>query len=534
MGALTFPNAPDLDWLPHGNRELIQAASLIRHRQECDALRILIVLADSSPWLKPLCRSMAQHALLAKLEHRQPAAVAITQGSWDEPDVWLAHVVEHPTHTVRINTAEEPAFRLAALYQLIWDAQVSVELSLDEYAACQLPGMLTADEHQVLMPGGQLVHLNGRDQGVPALERPIRLTLAREWLLAWRPWGWLSWIGTSVQHQLSPTELPRHWLQARALTHQLLLEERRRLNWEMEASRPREAGLVSIVIPVWGAGDQLAGCLRSLRQIAAQPQVEIILVDNGNTDPATCAVLSEAPYQDRRVRMVRNPRNYGFALGCNLGFSASRGQHVLFLNSDAQVNRDALSPLVEALEDPSCRAAQPALITPSGRIQCLGIVFGSASPLGIALHAGAARDSALMHPRRVPAVTAACVLLRACEFAAVKGFDVAYLNGQEDTDLCLRLTARFGGSCAVVPSSEVIHPEGSSPGRYRYIEANRSRMIARWPIPDSGSLERAIEPDGLRLVGFRSVDRVDRPRWLHAPQPVLRPDAAVPSAAEGC
>ncbi|EDY37618.1 glycosyl transferase, group 2 family protein [Cyanobium sp. PCC 7001] len=523
-------NVPDLAWLPSPNRRLVAAAHRIATGRPIQGLHQLIRVANASAGLRSYCTHLARQALLEIRESAiAPPLLRSPQPPHQTPEALLSWVVAHPARLVELTEASPAALRLGLLYQQIWDATVWLSLSPDAHEACQEEALHCLDGLRVELAGHPPTPLNPRQPPQARLERTIRLRLGLEQLLAWHPWPWLPRLvdatapANAAAGPMASRDLPRHWLEARRITHGHLLEERRRINWEQERRRNRQAGLVSVVIPVWGAGRELAACLESLRHMEGRDRLEILLVDNGNTDATTCAVLAEAPRQDPRVQVLRQSRNFGFALGSNLGFAASRGQWVLFLNSDARLEGDALSPLLQALKDRRCRAVQPALLTPTGDVQCLGIVFGSASPLGIALHAGSAPDAALLRPRRVPAVTAACVLLRADEFAAVEGFDVGYLNGQEDTDLCLRLQERFGGTCLVVGQATAIHPEGSSPGRYRFIEANRSRLIARWPHPPQGWLERTARQDGLALVGFLNQDRPGRPAWLRSPRPVFRP-----------
>lgn len=521
---------PDLVWLPAASRRLLQASRLMRSGEPGQALQQLFQVAEASPGLRPLCTRQARQALTAQLE-RDGEERLRTQGPLPEsPAALLAWVLAHPAQQLELSAASPPALRLGLLHQLVWDSTVVVALDGDAPGEDPLPALLWLDGQLIAEGHGRFRPLNGREEPQARLERRIRLALGRDWLLSWHCWPWLPGLAIDLETPLKPAEHPRHWQEARSLCHQNLLEERRRLCWISVQELNRDDELVSVVIPVWGAGTELAHGLEHLGQLQGSQKLEILLVDNGNADAGTCAVLDEAPRRDRRVRVLRQPRNFGFALGCNLGFAASRGSRVLFLNSDARMAPGALPPLLIALEDPQCRGAQPVLLTPAGQAQCLGIVFGQASPLGLALHAGAAA-APLLRRRRSPAATAACLLLRAEEFAAVEGFDVGYLNGQEDTDLCHRLRQRFGGDFSVEPGSLVIHGEGSSPGRYRFIEANRSRLIARWPHPEQDSLARAAAADGLELVGYLDNERPGRPAWLRSPRPVLRPRRSRPAGA---
>ncbi|SBO44564.1 glycosyltransferase family 2 protein [Cyanobium sp. NIES-981] len=522
---------PDLVWLPPASRRLIGAARLMEAGRPVQALHQLMRVASGSTALRPFCSLRARQALHALQRDTRAPWLSNPRPPHASPEGLLAWVVAHPARLVELTEATPEMLRLGLLYQQVWDASVWLTTNAAGHALHQGAELHCLDGHRLQRPDRPPAALNPRQAPQARLERAIRLTLGRRCLQAWHPWPWLPRrLGPEVGAPLPLPDLPRHWLEARRTTHALLLEESSRIDWVEEGKRSRRPELVSVVIPVWGAGGELAACLACLRGIQTGVPLEILLVDNGNTDPGTRAVLAEAPLHDPRLRVLPQPRNFGFALGCNLGFAASQGTRVLFLNSDARLEADALEPLLERLEDPHCRAVQPALITPTGAVQCLGIVFGGASRLGLALHAGLGPDPALLHGREVPAVTAACVLVRAEEFAAVQGFDVGYLNGQEDTDLCLRLRQRFGGCCAVAAASRAIHPEGSSPGRYRFIEANRSRLLARWPRTDSGSLERALADDGLTLVGYLPNDRPDRPAWLRSPRPVVSPGGTDPAA----
>ena len=69
--------------------------------------------------------------------------------------------------------------------------------------------------------------------------------------------------------------------------------------------------------------------------------------------------------------------NVQFALGCNLGFAASCGERVVFLNNDCRVQAGWLEALLAPLADPAVAAVQPRLLKPDGAVQCLGVVFSA-------------------------------------------------------------------------------------------------------------------------------------------------------------
>jgi GT2 family glycosyltransferase len=131
---------------------------------------------------------------------------------------------------------------------------------------------------------------------------------------------------------------------------------------------------VSIIIPTWNGLDLLKRFLPSV--IAASTytieqlgnQIEIIVVDDGGTDD-TVAWLTEQGFtletpatenqQSHTValRIVRNPENVGFGETCNNGIKAARFPLIYLLNNDAEINADALLPLIGHFTDEKVFAA---------------------------------------------------------------------------------------------------------------------------------------------------------------------------------
>ena len=102
------------------------------------------------------------------------------------------------------------------------------------------------------------------------------------------------------------------------------------------------------------------------------------------------------------------------------------------------------------------------------------------------------------------------VIIVVCPYPNIEGFDPLYLNGWEDVDLCLKLTAGSPRHCLYTPGATVIHHEGQSEGRNRYVEVNRRTFISRW----QGKVPREAlvyyERDGFQVTGWK----VDDPRRL--------------------
>jgi len=101
-------------------------------------------------------------------------------------------------------------------------------------------------------------------------------------------------------------------------------------------------GAVSVITPCYNSGKFLRDAVDSVRAITDTPY-ELIIVDDGSTDPETLAYLDEL----RSVgTMVLDQRNSGPASARNTGVRNSSGEFLLFLDSDNMVKPEFL---VEAL-----------------------------------------------------------------------------------------------------------------------------------------------------------------------------------------
>lgn len=303
------------------------------------------------------------------------------------------------------------------------------------------------------------------------------------------------------------------------------------IDWHSLRQQARDPDLVSIVIPVYGQKKLTEDCIRSVIEHTPAGMYELVLVDNGS-DQRTRQALKYLAAINANLSLVENDENLCFSLGSNLGFAASKGGIVVFLNNDTQVTSGWLEPIVAALSSGGAVAVQPRLYFPDGRVQCLGVVFSDKSPIGIPLYSGLQpNDSWAMHPRELQAVTGACLAVRAPDFIDAKGFDPIYVNGQEDLDLCLRMGINTGKPCALVPESLVIHCEGQSEDRYKFSMANRANFVARWRGKIRADAESHFRQDRFVAIKWES-EGVGNPELLvYRPKLIDAAELATSAAA---
>jgi GT2 family glycosyltransferase len=129
---------------------------------------------------------------------------------------------------------------------------------------------------------------------------------------------------------------------------------------------------ISIIIVNWNTRELLCQCLGSIQETSSGIAYEMIVVDNGSTDGSVRAVREAFPL----VRLIANTENLGFARANNQGIRASRGQHILLLNSDTLVRPGALAALVRFLNQHSdVGIVGPELLNTDGTVQLSWAAF---------------------------------------------------------------------------------------------------------------------------------------------------------------
>ncbi|QFU74408.1 glycosyltransferase [Halioglobus maricola] len=234
---------------------------------------------------------------------------------------------------------------------------------------------------------------------------------------------------------------------------------------------------VSIIIPVYNNFHYTLQCLHAIYG-HSPPIYEVIIVDDGSTDETADAVLKIPG-----VRLVRQPSNLGFAKACNKGADQASTDWFLFLNNDTVPQPGWLSSLIACAErTPEFGTVGSKLIFPqTGEIQSAGVKFGK--------YMLPEEDQQYVQPtnptadvdREVYALTGASFLFSRESFFKVGGFDEAYQNGFEDTDICLKLL-EVGRRVILCARSEVLHYTSASEGRFssKNDKSNMEIFRRRW------------------------------------------------------
>jgi len=113
---------------------------------------------------------------------------------------------------------------------------------------------------------------------------------------------------------------------------------------------------VSIVIPVYNAEKYLSETLRSLHS-QTLGDLEIICVDDCSSD-GSLNILRDFAAGDSRVRIFANPRNMGAALSRKRGMLESRGDFLMFADSDDLIYPHCCERALELIRRNPCDMLQ--------------------------------------------------------------------------------------------------------------------------------------------------------------------------------
>lgn len=260
---------------------------------------------------------------------------------------------------------------------------------------------------------------------------------------------------------------------------------------------------VTVIIPVFNQWKLTRDCLKSLAAASSGHVVEprVTVVDNGSTDETAeaCPALGRDLFGDA-FRFLRFAENRNFGPACNAAARQADTDLLLFLNNDTLPAPGWLPPLLATMEEnPNLAGTGPLLTYADGMVQHLGIAFWPAGEtLGHYLR-HLPQDHPLARKRRsFRALTAAALLLERRRFLEVNGFCEEYVNGFEDVDLCLRLTAD-GGRMTVTPESRVIHLESQTPNRHAGESHNSEVLRRRCDLAACADLDILAGRDGYTL-----------------------------------
>ena len=114
--------------------------------------------------------------------------------------------------------------------------------------------------------------------------------------------------------------------------------------------------MVSIITVNFNQPEVTEDLLRSLKEVNAYQNIEVIVVDNGSTTDPVPGWKLKYPY----INFLRSDLNTGFAGGNNIGMQKAKGDYLFLINNDTEVTASLIGDLVQTMEaNPSIGLLSP-------------------------------------------------------------------------------------------------------------------------------------------------------------------------------
>lgn len=325
---------------------------------------------------------------------------------------------------------------------------------------------------------------------------------------------------------------------------------------------------VSIIILNRDHRELLERCVSSILRKSTWKNYEIVICENGSSDPDIFEYYDELR-KDPRIVITKwtGSGEFNYSALNNYGVRNAAGDYYLLLNNDTEVITDGwIEELLMQAQRKSTGVVGCMLRYPDNTIQHAGIYLSG----GLAMHNGL-YENALEPGRRginrcvinVSAVTGACMMVRKDVWDELGGLNEEYKVAYNDIDLCLR-AEEAGYLTVYTPFAVLYHYEGKSRGfrrmeendisredveriklltdhpvtalsdRYRnahytfdgyyceYIESPKDRNIARLLAGNRGIplfVDRGLSPEAIRQLYYVHTIKLDRAEGISLTDP---------------
>ncbi len=221
---------------------------------------------------------------------------------------------------------------------------------------------------------------------------------------------------------------------------------------------------IAVVILNWNGKELLAQFLPSV--IAYSKEADVYVADNASSDDSVAFVATHHP----EVQIIQNASNGGYAKGYNDALKSIDADIFCLLNSDVEVTKDWLKPIVQTFNDnPKTAIIQPKILDHrnKGMFEYAGAAGGFIDKYGYPYCRGRIFNSIEIDTGQYNDTTeifwasGACLFIRKNSYEALNGFDESFFAHMEEIDLCWRAKNK-GLQVMYVGASTVYHVGGAT------------------------------------------------------------------------
>lgn len=227
--------------------------------------------------------------------------------------------------------------------------------------------------------------------------------------------------------------------------------------------------LVSILIPNKDHLPDLQRCITSILERTTYSNYEIILMDNGSTDPEVLAYYKYLE-QEKQIRQFVWDKPFNYSAINNEAAKAAKGEYLLLLNNDTKViTPDWIQEMLMYAQREDVGAVGAMLYYKDNTVQHAGVVIGLGADRAAGhIHYRQPKENfgymgRMCYAQDLSAVTAACMMVRKKLYQELHGLDERFGVAFNDIDFCLRIR-RKGLLVVFTPYAELYHYESKTRG----------------------------------------------------------------------
>ncbi len=200
--------------------------------------------------------------------------------------------------------------------------------------------------------------------------------------------------------------------------------------------------------------------------ISFSDEAQIYVADNASTDASIKFVIDNYP----TVKIIQNDGNYGFANGYNIALQQVEEDYYCLLNSDVEVTKNWLTPILSIFEnEKEVAIIQPKIIDFKNKeyFEYAGAAGGFIDKYGYPYCRGRIFETIekdnhqYEDEKEIFWASGACFFIRKDIYRNLKGFDGDFFAHQEEIDLCWR-AFNLGHIVKYTSKSIVYHVGGAT------------------------------------------------------------------------
>ena len=228
----------------------------------------------------------------------------------------------------------------------------------------------------------------------------------------------------------------------------------------------------SVIIVAYNSCDFLPACLKSVRDACEGVESQIIVLDNGSSEP----ILPEIKKFFPEVLWLDSKENLGFGKGCNLAEKHATKPYLFFINPDTIISKNAFHEMLQFMEEHpdagtvgcrilnedgslqwACRRSFPTIVSAVSKTIGLAALFPKNKTLASYNMTYADPDEVT----EVDAISGSFFCMPRDLYEKLGGFDEDFFMYGEDLDLCFRAKVA-GRKNYYTPSTNILHFKGQS------------------------------------------------------------------------